>query len=121
MKDADSISEEIRTCAARPEVDDVPWHRLTAAYGRGTDLPAHRAVLERMPRGTDLPAHRAVLERMPFCLSLKDGYPYHTLCLEDGTIVTGRDRGLKKQRKLPLLFEIFCKCSAMASWICNKE
>ncbi len=105
MKDADSISEEIRTCAARPEVDDVPWHRLTAAYGRGTDLPAHRAVLERMP----------------FCLSLKDGYPYHTLCLEDGTIVTGRDRGLKKQRRLPLLFEFFCKCSAMASWICNKE
>ena len=105
MKDADSISEDIRTCAARPEVDDVPWHRLTAAYGRGTDLPAHRAVLERMP----------------FCLSLKDGYPYHTLCLEDGTIVTGRDRSLKKQRRLPLLFEIFCKCSAMASWICNKE
>ena len=105
MKDADSISEEIRTCAARPEVDDVPWHRLTAAYGRGTDLLAHRAVLERMP----------------ISLSLKDGYPYHTLCLEDGTIVTGRDRGLKKQRRLPLLFEIFCKCSAMASWICNKE
>ena len=85
MKDADSISEEIRTCAARPEVDDVPWHRLTAAYG------------------------------------LKDGYPYHALCLEDGTIVTGRDRSLKKQRRLPLLFEIFCKCSAMASWICDKE
>ena len=104
MKDADSISEDIRTCAARPEVDDVPWHRLTAAYGRGTDFPEHLAVLERMP----------------FCLSLKDDYPYHTLCLEDGTIVTGRDRGLKKQRRLPLLFEIFCKCSAMASWICNK-
>ena len=60
-------------------------------------------------------------EHLPICLSLKDGYPYHALCLGDGTIVTGRGRSLKKQRRLPLLFGIFCKCSAMASWIWNKE
>ena len=30
------------------KVTDVPWHRLTTAYGRGTDFPAHLTVLEQM-------------------------------------------------------------------------
>ena len=42
------MTEENRTYITHLKVTDVPWHRLTTAYGRGTDFPAHLAVLERM-------------------------------------------------------------------------
>ena len=42
------MTEENRTCITHLKVTDVPWHRLTTAYGRGTDFPAHLAVLEQM-------------------------------------------------------------------------
>ena len=42
------MTEENRTYITQLKVTDVPWHRLTTAYGRGTDFPAHLAVLERM-------------------------------------------------------------------------
>ena len=42
------MTEENRTYITNLDVHDVPWHRLTTAYGRGTDFPAHFAVLERM-------------------------------------------------------------------------
>ena len=37
-----------RTYITHLKVADVPWHRLTTAYGRGTDFPAHLTVLEQM-------------------------------------------------------------------------
>ena len=42
------MTEENRIYITHLKVTDVPWHRLTTAYGRGTDFPAHLAVLERM-------------------------------------------------------------------------
>ena len=42
------MTEENRIYITQLKVTDVPWHRLTTAYGRGTDFPAHLAVLEQM-------------------------------------------------------------------------
>ena len=42
------MTEENRTYITHLKVADVPWHRLTTAYGRGTEFPAHLAVLEQM-------------------------------------------------------------------------
>ena len=42
------MKEENRTYITHLKVTDVPWHRLTTAYGRGTEFPAHLAVLEQM-------------------------------------------------------------------------
>ena len=42
------MTQENRTYITHLRVTDVPWHRLTTAYGRGTEFPAHLAALERM-------------------------------------------------------------------------
>ena len=42
------MTEENRTYITQLKITDVPWHRLTTAYGRGTEFPAHLAVLEQM-------------------------------------------------------------------------
>ena len=42
------MTEENKTYIRQLKVADVPWHRLTTAYGRGTDFPAHLTVLEQM-------------------------------------------------------------------------
>ena len=42
------MTEENRTYITHLKVADVPWHRLTTAYGRGTEFPAHLTVLEQM-------------------------------------------------------------------------
>ena len=42
------MTEENRIYITYLKVTDVPWHRLTTAYGRGTDFPAHLTVLEQM-------------------------------------------------------------------------
>lgn len=42
------MKEENKAYITGLDVRDVPWHRLTTAYGRGTDFPEHFAVLERM-------------------------------------------------------------------------
>ena len=42
------MTEENKTYITYLKVTDVPWHRLTTAYGRGTEFPAHLAVLEQM-------------------------------------------------------------------------
>ena len=42
------MTEENKTYIIHLKVTDVPWHRLTTAYGRGTEFPAHLAVLEQM-------------------------------------------------------------------------
>ena len=42
------MTEENRTYITHLKVTDVPWHRLTTAYGRGTEFPAHLTVLEQM-------------------------------------------------------------------------
>lgn len=42
------MTEENWTYITHLKVTDVPWHRLTTAYGRGTDFPEHLEVLERM-------------------------------------------------------------------------
>ena len=42
------MTEENRTYITHLKAADVPWHRLTTAYGRGTDFPAHLTVLEQM-------------------------------------------------------------------------
>ena len=42
------MTEKNRTYITHLKVTDVPWHRLTTAYGRGTDFPAHLTVLEQM-------------------------------------------------------------------------
>lgn len=42
------MTEENRTYIEHLKVTDVPWHRLTTAYGRGTAFPAYLTVLEQM-------------------------------------------------------------------------
>ena len=42
------MTEKNRTYITHLKVTDVPWRRLTTAYGRGTEFPAHLAVLEQM-------------------------------------------------------------------------
>ena len=46
-KEGNDMTEENRTYITHLKVTDVPWHRLTTAYGRGTDFPAHLTVLEQ--------------------------------------------------------------------------
>ena len=41
------MTEENRTYITNLQLSDVPWHRLTTPYGRGTDFPALFAVLEQ--------------------------------------------------------------------------
>ena len=48
IRGGDNMTEENRTYITHLKVTDVPWHRLTTAYGRGTEFPAHLAVLEQM-------------------------------------------------------------------------
>ncbi len=55
------MTEENKTYITHLKVTDVPWHRLTTAYGRGTDFPAHFAVLEQMD---DLEAVKDSLEEL---------------------------------------------------------
>ena len=38
------MTEENRTYITHLKAADVPWHRLTTAYGRGTEFPAHLTV-----------------------------------------------------------------------------
>ena len=42
------MTEENRTYITHLKIYDVPWHRLTTAYGRGTEFPAYLTVLEQM-------------------------------------------------------------------------
>ena len=42
------MTEENRTYITHLKAADIPWHRLTTAYGRGTDFPEHFTVLEQM-------------------------------------------------------------------------
>lgn len=42
------MTEENRIYITHLKVGDVLWHRLTTAYGRGTDFPHHLTVLEEM-------------------------------------------------------------------------
>lgn len=42
------MKEENRTYITTLKVHDVPWHRLTTAYGRGTDFPAYFETLVKM-------------------------------------------------------------------------
>ena len=42
------MTEENRLCITHRKVTGVPWHRLTTAYGRGTEFPTHLAGPERM-------------------------------------------------------------------------
>ena len=42
------MTEENRIYITHLKITDVPWHRLTTAYDRGTEFPTHLAVLERM-------------------------------------------------------------------------
>ena len=46
------MTEENRTYITHLKVTDVPWHRLTTAYGRGTEFPAHLTVLEHASSGS---------------------------------------------------------------------
>ena len=42
------MKEENRTYITALTVHDVPWHRLTTAYGRGTNFPAYFETLIKM-------------------------------------------------------------------------
>lgn len=42
------MTEENRIYITQLEISDVPWHRLTTAYGRATDFPTHFETLSRM-------------------------------------------------------------------------
>ena len=42
------MKAENKTYITHLKIDDIPWHRLTTAYGRGTDFPAHLTSLEQM-------------------------------------------------------------------------
>ena len=57
------MTEKNRTYITHLKVTDVPWHRLTTAYGRGTDFPAHLTVLEQIAPFFLIPHH-------PYALSL---------------------------------------------------
>ena len=39
------MNATIQTYIETVKVSDIPWHRLTATYGRATDFPAHLEVL----------------------------------------------------------------------------
>ena len=39
------MNATIQTYIETVQVSDIPWHRLTATYGRATDFPAHLEVL----------------------------------------------------------------------------
>ena len=42
------MTKENKIYIANLKVNHVPWHRLTTAYGRGTDFPTYFVVLEQM-------------------------------------------------------------------------
>ena len=71
------MTEKNRTYITHLKVTDVPWHRLTTAYGRGPDLPAHLTVLEQIAPFFLMPHH-------PFAISLlleiSDGFRTEEFC-----------------------------------------
>lgn len=52
------MKEENRTCITTLNVHDIPWHRLTTPYGRGTDFPA---CIETIGRMDDLDSVKSAL------------------------------------------------------------
>jgi len=42
------MKEENRKYILSLDVQSVPWHRLTTAYGRATDFPVYFSVLQKM-------------------------------------------------------------------------
>ena len=64
------MTEENKTYIRQLKVADVPWHRLTTAYGRGTDFPAHLTLLEQM---RDL----ASVKKVPLRVHHQPGAPGH--------------------------------------------
>ena len=42
------MKEENKAYITGLDVRDVPWHRLTTAYGRGTDFPVYFETLSKM-------------------------------------------------------------------------
>ena len=44
------MKEENKAYITGLNVRDVPWHRLTTAYGRGTDFPVYFETLSKMGR-----------------------------------------------------------------------
>ena len=52
------MKEENRDYITHLKVSEVPWHRLTTAYGRGTDFPAHFETLAALD---DLEAAKSAL------------------------------------------------------------
>lgn len=65
------MTEENKTYIMNLTVADVPWHRLTTAYGRGTDFPTNFKTLCEM---SDLNAVKSALMRLPQIWSIKALY-----------------------------------------------
>lgn len=42
------MKKENRLYITQLHINDVPWHRLTTAYGRATEFPVHLHILEEM-------------------------------------------------------------------------
>ena len=71
------MTEENRTYITHLKVTDVPWHRLTTAYGRGTDFPAHLAVLEQIAPFFLIPHHPYAISLL---LKISDGFRTEEFC-----------------------------------------
>ena len=65
------MTEKNRTYITHLKVTDVPWHRLTTAYGRGTDFPAHLTVPEQIAPFFLIPHHPYALSLL---LKINDGF-----------------------------------------------
>ena len=70
------MTEENKTYIMNLTVADVPWHRLTTAYGRGTDFPTYFKTLWEMD---DLDAVKSALYELQQTWSIKVpcGTPHH--------------------------------------------
>ena len=71
------MTEKNRTYITHLKVADVPWHRLTTAYGRGTDFPAHLTVLEQIAPFFLIPHHPYAISLL---LKISDGFRTEEFC-----------------------------------------
>ena len=92
------MTEENRTYITHLKAADVPWHRLTTAYGRGTEFPAHLTVLEQM---RDLSSVKESLYELTINME-------HQSTLRHGVLEPDSGEGPQKERPEP--------CSPFPGW-----
>ena len=91
------MTEENRTYITHLKIADVPWHRLTTAYGRGTEFPAYLTVLEQMH---DLSSVKESLYKLTINMEHQSTL-WHATPLRNGVPEPDSGEGSQREREEP--------------------